>query len=55
MVVEEEPITLDGLVLKELPTHLRYAYLGENSTKPVITSIAFNNEMEKDIVRCALG
>jgi len=26
------------LVLKELPQHLRYAFLGENSTLPVIIS-----------------
>ena len=50
VVVEEKPITPDGLVLKELLTHLRYAFLGENSTKLVIISVALKDEMEKEIL-----
>ena len=50
VVVEEKPITPDGLVLKELPTHFHYAFLGENSTKPVIILAALNDEMEKELL-----
>ena len=46
MVVEEEPQTPDGLVLKELPPHLRYAFLGENNTKLIIISAELDDEME---------
>ena len=49
VVVEEELITPNGLVLKELPTHLRYAFLGENSTKPLIISTALNDEMDNEL------
>ena len=35
-------------MLKDLSTHLRYAFLGENSTKPVTISTALNDEMEKE-------
>ena len=41
VVVEEEKMTHNGLVLKEFPENLRYAFLGENDTKPVIISSAF--------------
>ena len=51
VVVEEETITPDGLLLKELPTHLRYVFFfGEYSNKPVIISVASNDEMEKELV-----
>ena len=48
--LEEEPITPYGLVLKELPTHLHYAFFGENSTKLVIIPGALNDEMEKELL-----
>ena len=48
VVFEEEPITPHGLVLKELPTHLCYAFLGQNSTKQVTISTSMNDEMEKE-------
>ena len=48
--MEEEPIIPYGLVLKELPAHLRYAFLGDNSAKPVIISIALNDEMENELL-----
>ena len=35
-VLQEEKKTPDGLVLKELPKGLKYAFLGSNETKPVI-------------------
>ena len=50
VVVEEKPITPYGLVLKKLLTHLRYAFLGENKTKPVIISTALNDETENELL-----
>ena len=50
MVVAEELQTPDGLVLKELPPHLRYAFLGENNTKLVIISVEINDEIEKELL-----
>ena len=41
-IMEEDHKTQDGLTLKELPKHLRYAFLSENGTKPVIISVAFS-------------
>ena len=43
----EEPPTLE---LKTLPTHLKYAYLGEESTLPVIISSALTIECEKALL-----
>ena len=45
-VLEEERKTLDGLVLKELPKGLKYAFLGCNDTNPVIISSKSDNDME---------
>ena len=39
------------LKLKELPSHLRYAYLGENSTLPVIISISLTCTEEEKLLR----
>ena len=50
IVIEDEKQTLDGLVLKELPKHLHYAFLGSNGTKPMIVSVALNDEMENDLL-----
>ena len=36
--VHEEKRTPDGLVLKDLPKGLKYAFLGNDETKPVIIS-----------------
>ena len=44
--LEEGRKTLEGLVLKELPKGLKYAFLGCNDTKPVIISSKLNNDME---------
>ena len=33
-----------------MPTHLRYAYLGNNNTLPVIISAALNSEQEKSLI-----
>ena len=37
-VIEEEVKNSDGLVLKQLPEHLPYSFLGDDETKPVIIS-----------------
>ena len=34
--VQEAEKSYDGLILKELPKHLKYAFLGEEKSKPVI-------------------
>ncbi|KAL0316601.1 UNVERIFIED_CONTAM: hypothetical protein Sradi_5538300 [Sesamum radiatum] len=39
------------LELKELPKHLKYAYLGENNTLPVIISSKLNLLEEKKLIR----
>ena len=46
LVLEEERKTPDGLVLKELPKCLIYAFLGCNDTKSVIISSKLDNYME---------
>ena len=45
-VIEEEVKTSDGLVLKQLPEHLRYSFLGDDETKPVIISSDLTKEEE---------
>ncbi|XP_075479431.1 uncharacterized protein LOC142520314 [Primulina tabacum] len=43
----EEPPTLE---LKPLPPHLKYVYLGENNTLPVIISAALTDVMEEKLL-----
>ena len=50
-VLAEERKTLDGLMLKELPKGLKYAFLGCNDTKPVIISSKMDNDSQT--VGCA--
>ena len=45
--VQEEDKSFEGLVLKELPKHLKYAFLGEERSKPVL--IAANLTVEKEL------
>ncbi|KAL0305317.1 UNVERIFIED_CONTAM: hypothetical protein Sangu_3038500 [Sesamum angustifolium] len=40
-----------ALELKELPKHLKYAYLGENNTLPVIISSKLNTLEEEKLIR----
>ena len=49
-ILEEERKTPDGLVLKELPKDLKYAFLGCNDTKPVIISSKLDNDMEVQLL-----
>ena len=51
IVIEEEKKTPDGMVLKELTKNLRYEFLGENGTKPVIISLALNENMEDKLLK----
>ena len=44
----EKPPTLE---LKQLPTHLRYAYLGECSTLPIIISASLIENEEEKLLR----
>ena len=36
MKIQEEEKSSKGLILKEFPKHLRYVFLGEEKSKPVI-------------------
>jgi len=47
------PSILDApkLELKELPQHLRYAFLGENSTLPVIVSSSLTGDGKEKLLR----
>ena len=40
----------DGLVLKDLLEHLKYAFLGKEISQPVITSVDLTLEEEKKVV-----
>ncbi|XP_075489545.1 uncharacterized protein LOC142528385 [Primulina tabacum] len=44
----EEPPTLE---LKPLPPHLKYVYIGENNTLPVIISAALTDAMEEQLLQ----
>ncbi|KAI3445417.1 hypothetical protein Pfo_002082 [Paulownia fortunei] len=45
--IEKPPI----LELKQLPNHLRYSFLDESSTLPIIISAALNEEQEEKLLR----
>ena len=45
-MIEEEIKTSNGLVLKQLLDHLRYSFLGDDETKPVIISSDLSKEEE---------
>ena len=36
----------EGLILKELPKHLKYAFLGDERSKPVIIAVDLTSEKE---------
>ena len=44
----EKPLIVDE---KQLPNHLRYAYLGEDSTLPVIISSSLSNMGEEKLLK----
>ena len=39
------------MVLKALPKHLIYDFLGENEPKPMIISVDLNDEFEKKLIK----
>ena len=41
----------EGLILKELPSHLKYAFLEPEGAKPVIISTALNKNEEQQLLR----
>ena len=41
----------EGLVLKQLPDHLRYAFLGGQSEFPMIISSALSQEEEDKLIK----
>ena len=48
--VQEAEKSSDGLILKELPKHLKYAFLGEEKSKPLIIASDLTSEKEKEVV-----
>ena len=48
-IQEEEKIS-KGLILKVLPKHLKYVFLGEEKSKPVIIATYLSIENEKEVV-----
>ena len=43
-------MSYEGLILKELPKHLKYAFLGEKKLKPVIISVDLTKEKEEKLI-----
>ena len=48
--VQGEEKSYEGLILKELPKHLKYAFLGSEKSKPVIIVVDLIEEKEKKIL-----
>ena len=48
-ILEEEKST-EGLILKELPKHLKYVFLGKEKSKPVIILAYLTVEKEQEVV-----
>ena len=48
--VQEEEKSSEGLVLKELPKHLKYAFLGEGRSKPMRLAADLTVEKEQKVV-----
>ena len=49
--IHEEQRIVDGLVLKKLPKHLRYFFLGDNDAKPIIISTNLSEEKENRVLK----
>ena len=47
----EQETSVEGLILKELPSHLKYAFLEPKYAKPVIISAALNKNEEQQLIR----
>ena len=48
--IEQEAIA-EGLIMKELPSHLKYAFLEPEGEKPVIIPTALNKNKEQQLLR----
>ena len=48
--MEEIETSSEGLTLKELPSHLKYAFLELENAKPVIISIALTEPKEQKLL-----
>ena len=48
--IEQETST-EGLILKELPSHLKYAFLEQEKTKPVIIATALIENEEQKLLK----
>ena len=47
----EQETSAKGLILKELPSHLKYAFLEPEGVKPLIISAALNKNEEQQLLR----
>ena len=47
----EKETSTEGLILKELPSHLKYAFLEPEGANPVIISAALNKNEEQQLLR----
>ena len=47
----EQETSAEGLMLKELPSHPKYAFLEPEGVKPVIISVALNENEEQQLLR----
>ena len=47
----EQETSVEGLILKELPSHLKYAFLEPEGEKPVIISATLNENEEQQLLR----
>ena len=47
--VQEAEKSSEGLILKELPKHLKYALLSEEKSKPVIIVVDLTTENEENV------
>ena len=47
--IQEEEKSSEGLILKELPKHLKYVFLGEEKSKLVIIAADLTTEKEKEV------
>ena len=50
VTVQEAEKIFEGLILKELPMHLKYAFLGEEKSKPMIIESNLTSKKEKEVV-----
>ena len=50
MKVQEAEKSSEGLILKELPMHLKYTFLEEEKSKPIIITVDLTLEKEKKVM-----